>query len=95
MALYCLAAAVFSELVRKLCRSQALLAALLPVLMALMLALCPIFIDLKILGPVRHLLPPYYYLNAVRGGAYVAYLALFTAAAAIPALLIPSKSEVR
>jgi ABC-2 type transport system permease protein len=95
MALYCLAAAVFSELVRKLCRSQALLAALLPVLMALMLALCPIFIDLKILGPVRHLLPPYYYLHAVHGGVYVAYLALFTAAAAIPALLIPSKSEAR
>ena len=95
MLLYCLSAAVFSELVRKLCRTQARLAALLPVLMALMLALCPIFIDLKILTPVRHLLPPYYYLNAVHGGAWAAYLALFTAAAAIPALLIPSKNEQR
>lgn len=95
MLLYCLSAAVFSELLRKLCRTQARLAALLPVLMALMLALCPIFIDLKILAPVRRLLPPYYYLNAIHGGVWAAYLTLFTVAAAIPALLIPSRNEGR
>lgn len=95
MLLYCLSAAVFSELLRKLCRTQAVLASLLPVLMALMLGLCPIFIDLKILTPVRRLLPPYYYLNAVHDGAFLWQLALFTFAAAIPALLLPSKGERR
>ena len=57
MLLYCLSAAVFSELLRKLCRTQARLGAAIPVLMAVMLALCPIFLDLKVLTPVRHLLP--------------------------------------
>ena len=95
MLLYCLSAAVFSELVRKLCRTQSRLGALLPVLMAVMLALCPIFFDLKVLTPVRHLLPPYYYLNAVRSGSTLWQMLVFTCAAAIPALAIPEKSECR
>ena len=95
MLLYCLCAAVFSELVRKLCRTQSRLGALLPVLMAVMLALCPIFLDLKVLTPVRHLLPPYYYLNAVRSGSTLWQMLAFTCAAAIPALAIPEKSECR
>ena len=95
MLLYCLSAAVFSELLRKLCRTQARLGAAIPVLMAVMLALCPIFLDLKVLTPVRHLLPPYYYLNAVRSGALAWQMPVFTCAAAVPALLIPEHSERR
>ena len=93
MLLYCVSAAVFSELVRKLCRSQALLGALIPVLAALMLALCPVFLDLRILTPVRRLLPPYYYLNAVRSGQYVWQLAVYTCIAAVPAVLLPGQSS--
>ncbi len=92
MLLYCVSAAVFSELIRKLCRSQALLGALIPVLMALMMALCPVFLDLKMLEPVRHLLPPYYYLNAVRSNQYVWQLAVYTCIAAIPAVLLPGQN---
>ena len=95
MLLYCLSAAVFSELVRKLCRTRARLGALLPVLMAVMLALCPIFFDLKALSPVRHLLPPDYYLNAVRSAGALWQMLAFTCAAAVPALAIPEKSESR
>lgn len=92
--LYCVSASVFSELVRKLCRSQALLGALIPVLMALMLALCPVFLDLRIpaLEPVRRLLPPYYYLSAIRSAAFARQLALYTYIAAIPAVLLPGRS---
>ena len=89
MLLYCLSAAVFSELLRRLCRSRILLGALIPVLIALMLALCPVFLDLKNLTPLRRLLPPYYYLNAIRSGQFAWQLGLFTCAAAIPALLLP------
>ena len=91
--LYCASAAVFSELLRKLCRSQALLGALIPVLMALMLALCPVFLDLQILEPVRRLLPPYYYLNAIRSSRFVWQLAVYTCIAAIPAVLLPGQSS--
>ena len=93
MLLYCASAAVFSELIRKLCRSQALLGALIPVLAALMLALCPVFLDLKMLEPIRRLLPPYYSLSAVRSGQYVWQLAVYTCAAAVPAVLLPGRSS--
>ena len=92
MLLFCASAAVFSELIRKLCRSQALLGALIPVMMALMMALCPVFLDLKMLEPVRRLLPPYYYLNAIRSGSYTWQLAVYTCAAAVPAVLLPGQS---
>ena len=95
MLLYCLSAAAFSELVRKLCRTQARLGAAMPVLMALMLALCPVFFDLNMLTPVRHLLPPFYYLNAVRSGGAAWQMLAFTCAAAACALAIPEYNECR
>ena len=93
MLLFCLSAAVFGELLRRLCRTRSRLGALIPVLMAGMLALCPVFLDLNILAPVRHLLPPFYYLNAVRSSAFIWQLALFTFAAAIPAVALPDPCE--
>ena len=95
MLLYCAACAAFCELLRRLCRSQARLGALIPVLMAVMLALCPVFFDLRILEPVRHLLPPYYYLNAVRSGRFVGLLALFTCAAAALGMALPDTASDR
>ena len=95
MLLYCLCAAAFSELVRKLCRTQARLGAATPVLLVLMLTLCPVFFDLNMLSPVRHLLPPFYYLNAVRFGGAAWQMAAFTCAAAACALAIPEYSECR
>jgi ABC-2 type transport system permease protein len=95
MALYCLSAAAFSELARKLCRTQGRLGAALPVLMALMLALCPVFLDIKQLTVVRHLLPPFYYLNAICNSAFLWPFALFTIAAAAVAAAIPGTNERR
>ena len=78
MALYCAALAAGSELLRKLCRRAAVLGALIPVLTALLLALCPIFFDVRLLEPLRRLLPPYDYLNALRSADYVWRLAACT-----------------
>lgn len=78
MALYCAALAAGSELMRKLCRRAAVLGALTPVLTALLLALCPIFFDVRLLEPLRRLLPPYDYLNALRSAGYVWRLAACT-----------------
>ena len=91
MLLYCAAAAAFCELLRKLCRSPVRLGALIPALMALMLALCPVFFDIRRLEPLRRLLPPYYYLNAVHSSGFVWQAAAFTLAAAALAVLLPEK----
>ena len=93
MLLYCVTSAAFCELLRKLCRSQARLGALIPILMAVMLALCPVFFDLKLLEPLRRLLPPYYYLNAIHSGQFLRQLAIFTLAAAALAALLPDTAR--
>ena len=95
MLLYCASAAAFCELLRKLCRGETRLGALIPVLMAVMLALCPVFFDLKRLDALRRLLPPYYYLNAVHSDAFVWQMAVFTLAAAALAALLPEPKSGR
>ena len=93
MLLYCAACAAFSELLRKLCRSQTRLGALIPVLLAVMLALCPVFFDWNRLELLRRLLPPYYYLNAIHSGGFVWQLAVFACAAAVPGALLPDTTS--
>ena len=91
--LYCLAVAALCELLRKLCRSDARLGALIPVLLATMLVLCPVIMDLKILKPVQKLLPPYWYLKGSCGAQAVWPLVLYTAAAAVIAVLLPETDK--
>ena len=89
MLLYCAAAAAFSELLRKLCRNAPRLGALIPVLMAVMLALCPVFFDLKGLDALQRLLPPWYYLSAIHSGSFAWQLAAFALAAGALAAALP------
>ena len=93
MLLYCLTAAAFCELLRKLCRSEARLGALIPVCMAVMLALCPVFFDLKRMEVLRRLLPPYYYMNAIHSDSFVWQLAAFALAAGVLAVLLPDTTR--
>lgn len=88
MALFVLSAAGFCTVLALLFRKPGVLGAALPFLLLTMLALCPVFFNMKILRPVRLLLPPYYYLQAIGNPAYLLYMffyciAVFLAAAAL------------
>ena len=78
MLLYLPAAALFCELLRCLCPRQEHYGALIPVLTVAMLVLCPVFLDLKLLPPLRLLLPPTWLLRAVWNGAALTDLLLYT-----------------
>ncbi len=78
MLLYIPAAAFFCELLRCLCPRQEHYGALIPVLTTAMLVLCPVFLDLKLLRPLRLLLPPTWLLRAVWNGAELSGLLLYT-----------------
>ena len=88
--LYVPAAALFCELLRCLCPRQEHYGALIPVLTAAMLVLCPVFLDLKLLQPLRLLLPPTWLLRAVWNGAELTGLLLYTGA-----LLLLTAAAVR
>ncbi len=92
--LYCLAVAAFCEVLRKLCRDESRLGVLIPVLMAAMLALCPIFAQLELPEALRRLFPPYYYLKGIYAGRFVWQLALYAAAAAALAMLLPERETM-
>ncbi|MGX8692749.1 MAG: hypothetical protein ACSW8E_03225 [Clostridia bacterium] len=78
MLLYLPAAALFCELLRCLCPREEHYGALIPVLTVAMLVLCPVFLDLRLLQPLRLLLPPYWLLRAVWNGAALRGLLLYT-----------------
>ena len=78
MLLYLPAAALFCELLRCLCPREEHYGALIPVLTAAMLVLCPVFLDLRLLQSLRLLLPPYWLLRAVWTGTELKGLLLYT-----------------
>lgn len=60
----------FSDLVRRLCRKQVPMGAMIPLLVLVMLAVTPIFMGAPNMKGLQLLLPPYYYLNALHNESY-------------------------
>lgn len=94
MALYVLSLAAFCEILRILCRSEVTLGALIPVLMTLMLVLCPVFLHVDQVHALQYSLPPFYYLNALLQVTFLPKFAIYTLAvclAAAAAVLIKKR----
>lgn len=81
LVLYALCTASFAMLVRRLCGGLRGLGTLLPLLVVVMLVVCPVFFDLGALRELQYLFPPTYYVGAVYHHRYLAYMALYTAVA--------------
>lgn len=79
MSCYVFASTGFCLLVGRLCGSLEGLAAGTPVLMLMMLVLCPVFLDIRRLRIIQYLFPPFYYLNAVYHESFLVYLLLYMA----------------
>jgi len=71
MLLYLLMVVGFCDVVRRLSGSVVRLGAMIPVLMLIMLVVCPIFMKPPIIKPLQLLLPPFYYLCALHSNTYV------------------------
>lgn len=80
LVLYSLCVAVFCMLLRSLVGSVRALGALMPLLVVIMLLVCPVLVDMAKLRLVQLLLPPTYYLNGVYNPMYLLYMAVFTLA---------------
>lgn len=79
LVLYCLCIASFSALLRRICGNLRVLGTLLPLLVVVMLVVCPVFFDLGQLRTAQYLLPPTYYINGVYSNTYLLYMLLHTA----------------
>ena len=78
MMLFILSATGFGFLMATIFRSPGKLGASLPFFIISMLALCPIFFNVKMLPAIRLLLPPTYYLRSVYEPRYLGYAVVYT-----------------
>ncbi len=75
--LFILCCTGFCALMRLFCRKLQLLAMLLPLAAVIMIAVCPVFMDLKELRLVGMLFPPYYYIHAVHDEQFLLQMVLY------------------
>jgi ABC-2 type transport system permease protein len=82
LVMYSLCVAVFSMTLRRLCGGIRGLSTLMPLLVVVMLLVCPVFFDLGALRQMQYLFPPTYYINAVHNEVYLLYMLIYTLIAA-------------
>lgn len=75
--LYGLTVAVFSMTVRRLCGGLRSLGTLLPLLLVVMIVVCPVFFDLGILRNLQYLFPPTYFINAAVNDAFLWHMPVY------------------
>lgn len=79
--LYGLCVAAFSMMVRRLTGGIRGLGMVTPILVVVMLTICPVFFDLGFLRQAQLLLPPTYFVTGAYNGNYLWYMGLYTLAA--------------
>ena len=79
MLVYCISNIAFSMCLRLILRDMRLFASVSPVLVIVMVVLCPILFSAPNLPAIQYLLPPFYYLNAVYGAAHLVYMLIYSA----------------
>lgn len=77
-ALYGLCVAGFSMAVRRLSGGMRGLGMVTPILVVVMLTICPVFFDLGFLRKAQLLLPPTYFVTGAHNGNYLWYMGLYT-----------------
>ncbi len=78
LALFLLMLVGFCSLLQILCGKMEWLGGCIPILLLVMLALCPIFLNIRQLHTVQMLLPPYYYLTSLYDKGRLAEMAVYT-----------------
>lgn len=87
-AVFAVCVTVFSNLLRLLCRTPQRLGVTLLPLGAVMLALCPVFLNLQYFRAGKLLLPPWYYLQSIHNTHYLYLMAVYTAVLLVVSLLL-------
>ncbi len=82
MLVYMLLCTVFCIVLGELSESIGALGAVMPIITLVMLVLCPVFINIANIPQIQLLLPPFYYLSALRNTDFVLYGFVYVLASA-------------
>ncbi len=77
--LYSVCCTVFCLLLKQIFGSIKLYGAIIPLLIVIMIAVCPIFFDFRSFLGVQLIFPPTYYVNAVYDSKYLLYMVVYSA----------------
>lgn len=75
--LYAVCTALFSMTVRRLCGKLTVLGTVLPLLIVVMLVVCPVFFDLGMLRSLQYIFPPTYYINAQYSDRFLVLMGIY------------------
>lgn len=78
MLIFVISSCCFCSIIRKLTPGLKSLATAIPVIMLVMLAVCPVFVYLRQLKPMQLVMPPFYYLMADNNPRYLTYFAVYS-----------------
>lgn len=79
MTLYAVSVTGFANLLQKLTGNLKRMGAVVPVILLVSFVLCPVFLNIRTVPLLQHLLPAYYYLNSLHNGSMVLKFAVYTA----------------
>lgn len=77
--LYSVACALFGMLLRNIFNSNKLLGALMPLMIVVMTAICPVFFEFKKFRFLQRMFPPTYYINAINNNRFINYMLIYIA----------------
>lgn len=92
--LYSLCVSMFCLLLMQMFRSIRILGALLPLICVLMVAVCPVFFDIRSILTLQHLLPPTYYVNISADNIYLLHTVAYTAVLAVICFIIEKVKNI-
>lgn len=93
--MYALCSALFCLMLKQIFRTVKLYGAALPLIVIAMIAVCPIFFDIKQLGRLIYIFPPSLYIRAAYDTSFLLYMALFAVVAAVICMLLDRLSRIR
>jgi len=96
MLLLAVASILFCIAIERICRSISMLSAATPIVIIVLIVVCPVFFNIDALYPLQLILPPYYYLNAVYNAGFLIPMLMYIAAlTALDIVLILSTHDKR
>lgn len=78
--LYAICTALFCMTLRRLCGKLAVLGTVLPLLIVVMLVVCPVFFDLREVRSLQYIFPPTYYINAQYSDRFLLLMGVYSLA---------------
>lgn len=78
MIFFAICAACFSLLLLELFKSIRMFASVIPMLITLMMVICPVIYDYRNIRPIQHLFPPTFFINAAYEEHYLIYMIVYS-----------------